>query len=306
MPNSTVSNSIFEKKFEVHRVAWELDEDVPLDSLKIRDTAQVRALSEVAPADQVNLYAIQMAAGEVFPPIVLWQDVVIDGNTRLRAAGKAGLASLPAYRLACRNESHAKQIAASLNQTNGRQLNTMEARMSALLMLADGYSDAFIARELGMDASKVRRWRREEDVREHADRVGVTEQLANVAATTRAKLADISHDAPFRALVDALDTYAVPTDDVNEVLDEVRRAPSDDVAVQLIEERTEGWQPRGERRPGKGPRVTAREANRSISALTKHPLSYWVDVTVRDEQLPRWRELADLAAAVIAEYERLA
>jgi hypothetical protein len=299
------SNATFEAKFTAHSATWTLDPDVPLDSMKLRDTVQVRSLSDIAPADQVNLYAIQMNAGEVFPPVVLWGDVIIDGNTRIHAARKAGIASLPAYRISCRNESHARQIAASLNQTNGRRLNPAESRHSAVSMMTDGYSDAFVARELGVEASKVRRWRKDEDGREHAERLGLGEQYAELAATTRAKVADISHDAPFRALVEALTAYDVPTSDLNELLNDIKKAPTDDDAVRMIEERCEDLPPSGTRRSGRGPRVTAKEANRSIGALIKHDVSYWVDLTVAEDVRPKWEALAELAASVLAEYHRL-
>lgn len=298
----SLRHAAYEAKFKAFGVTFTLDPDVPLDSIRITEKTQVRSASQLAPQDQVNLYAIQMAAGEVFPPVVIWNNLLLDGNTRLHAERKAGHASTAAYRVECRNEDHAKDLAAAINQTNGRRLNPEEARNRAVSMLDSGYSDAFIARELGMEATKVRRWRREEDARLHAERLDLATPFSTISATNRAKLADISHDGPFKAIVTALSTYDVPSRDFNEMVEATRKASSDDEAIKLVEERTENYEPRGTRRYGRGPKVTAREAYRGIGMLTNHPVSYWVDLTEKETAVEKWQSLVKLAQGVLQAY----
>ena len=109
----------------------------------------------------------------------------------------------------------------------------------------------------------------------------------------------------YKRLVEALHEFDVPTKDVNEVLDEIKKAPSDEDAVASIEVRKDDWDPKGTRKPGRGPKVTAREANRSIGALLNKDVSYWVDMTAVDDVLPKWEAMLNLANQVIAEYRRL-
>lgn len=302
-PVATITNPLYESKFKAFGVSWTLDDDVLLDSIKQNETTQVRFASEIAPPAQVTLYAVQMEAGETFPPVVLWNGFLIDGNTRIHAMRKAKMASTPAYRIDCRNERQAKQIAAALNQTNGRRLNGDEARRQAVSMMDDGYSDAFVARELGVDATKVRRWRRDQEVVQRADRLGLGTRITEEGLTTRAKLADITHDAPFAAVVEALSTFDVSTDDLNKLINDVKKAQSDDDAVSIVRSRSDDWEPKGTRRQG-GQRITAREAYRSITALTNKPVEYWVDLTEAEVALPKWETLERLAANVLAEYRR--
>jgi hypothetical protein len=247
-----------------------------------------------------------MQAGEEFPPVVLWNESLIDGNTRLHALRKAGRASTPAYRVDCKNERQAKQLAASLNQTNGRRLNPEEARLQAVTMLDDGYADSFVARELGIEPSKVRRWRKETEAVERAERLGLADRVKEISATDRAKLAEITHDAPFQAAVKAFTTYDVPSAEVKEIFATIKKASSDEDAVALVESRAEVWEPRGIRRQGRGPRVVAREAYKSIGALTKHDAAYWVDMTEMQTALPKWEALLVLAQSVLVEYSKAA
>jgi hypothetical protein len=310
MAISTVTDGrspLYESKFLAHQVEWEYDADVPLDSMVLREGTQVRQLTDIAPSGQVSLYAVQMDAGEQFPAVILWQDIIIDGNTRIHAARKIERVALPAYRIKCRNERHARQVGAAINQTNGRRLALDEARTAAADMSMDGFSDAFIARELGLDATKVRRWRQVQDATDRADKLGLGDKAAAISSTNLAKLAQVTHDAPFQALVETVADYAVDNAQITELLSETREAASDEAAVSIILEAREQLASRSDRRASQLTlRVTAREANKSISSLVKHDASYWVDATVIEDQAPRWRELLALAQAVVAEYDRLA
>lgn len=301
---SVLSNSLYEAKFATHGVKFELDENVKLDSMRTQPTAQVRSGSEVAPKAQVDLYAIQMEAGETFPPITLWHNIVIDGNTRIAAARKARIDSLPAYRIECRNQEHAKDVAAAINNTNGRRLSPEESRSAAISMMDRGQADTFVARELGMEPSRVRRWRKVDDTRKHAERLEISTGLDAISDTNQARIAEVAHDAPFQALVEVMNERVVPTKEFAETLDEVKKASSDAVAVSGLRERAESWEPRAGLPANRvSHAVTARNAYRGIGALVNHPVDYWVDMTVADEALPKWESVLDLAAAVVAEYK---
>lgn len=302
---SSLNHEPFERKFRLHKIEFELVADFQLDDMKKRESVQVRTHSPIAPAAQVGKYAIGMQAGEEYPPVVLWGDIIIDGNTRIAAARKIGRNSLPAYILKCRNERQAIEIGASLNNLNGRSMSDIESFQAAEAFIADGMRDDFIARELQVNVTKVRRWRQEKETWERAERLGIADQVRDLTAGRRQALSTITHDEPFRETVAALDGRNPTNEQFKELLDAVRTASSDSDAVAQVRYAADDWEPAGKYRTGQGPASTAKTANRSIGSLIKHDPSYWVDATLADEQLPKWEALAALAQHVVEEYRRL-
>lgn len=296
----------FERKFELHGIRWELIDAFSLDAMKKRDSIQVRSHSPIAPIDQVNRYVMAMQSGQDFPPVVLWGDLIIDGNTRIAAARRLGLTHFPAYRVQCKNERVAIILGAALNQINGRPLTDTEARESALLMMDDGYSDEYIAREVQIHAGKVRRWRREEDTSRRAEKLGIEDQVSKLSGNRRQKLSTVTHEAPFVELISALNEREPSGDQFNAVIDSVMKAPSDEAAVEIVRTQVEDWEPLGKFRPGKVGASTAKRANAPIASLLKNSASFYVDMTLADEQIPKWERLQDLVENVLSEYRRLA
>jgi ParB-like chromosome segregation protein Spo0J len=300
-----VNHEPFERKFDLHNVKYELVGDVPLDSMEKRESSQVRSHSPIAPAQQVERYRMAMAAGQTFPPVVLWGNVILDGNTRIAAARKHGVTSLPAYRVSCRNERQALILAAALNQLNGRPLTDEEAREAAERMMDDGMKDEYIAREVQVNAAKVRRWRKERATNERADRLGVADEIAALSASQRQKLAGITHERPFAEIAKAMADRQPSAEQFKQLVADVQSAPSDDAAVEAITDAAADWEPAGKYPRGQAGHSTAKDANRSIGALLKHDAAYYVDLALTDEQLPKWEQLQLLAGQVIDEYRRL-
>ena len=300
-----VNHEPYERKFALHNVKFELRDDVPLDSMQKRENVQVRRHSEIAPRPQVERYAIAMKAGQDFPPITLWGSVILDGNTRIAAARLNGLTGLPAYIVQCRNERQAIILGAALNQMNGRNLTEQEAAEAAEEMMADGMADEYIAREVQVSAAKVRRWRLERTAVDRATRVGLGAEIDALSAARKQKLAPITHEEPFKALVNALAEHNPSGPQFAEVIEQVTTASSDEVAVRVVQEAVESWEPAGIHRAGQAGTVTARKANAPIGSLLKHDPAYYVDLNVADTQIPKWEQLHTLAVQVLDEYRRL-
>lgn len=301
----SLNHTPFERKFELHNVKYELVEEVLLDSITKRESVQVRRHSMLAPPVQVQRYAMAMQAGQEFPPIVLWGDVILDGNTRVAAARQMGRTSIPAYRVQCRNERQAIILGAALNQLNGRSLTEEEAREAAEEMLDDGMTDQYIAREVQVSAAKVRRWRLERSVMDRAATFGVAAEVDSLSKSRRQQLVPVTHERPFKELVGALVDHNPSNAQLKHVLAEIESAPSDDAAVQTIRDAVDGWEPVGKYRDGQAAASTARKANAPIGALLKHDAAFYVDATLADDQLPKWESLAALAASVVEEYRRV-
>jgi hypothetical protein len=303
--NTIIRDERSETIFRAHGVDYELLDNVPLDDIQLVTAAQVRGDSEIAPQDQVNLYTVQMAAGVQFPPVVLWNKILIDGNTRIAAAEKAGRPGLPAYRVQLNNQEQAKDLAAGLNQINGRRLARTEAHKRAIHMMDSGYRDAFIAQQLGYEPSKVRRWRQQNIAEEKARALDVAEQLDQLSPTNRAKVSTVTHDKPFAALVTAMAEREVPTTEVPKLIERVKNATSDDDAVEQVHQGTADLPRRGAgQRPGHQRKIVARDAYRAIGALLAHPAEHWVDLGIVAEATPRWEQLRALADQVLTQYEQ--
>ena len=77
-----------------------------------------------------------MRNGAMFPPILLMApDLLIDGNTRLKAAQRIGRQTFPAIIVDTKTRDMALILAASLNQMGGERLTPEEAHEAAMRMM---------------------------------------------------------------------------------------------------------------------------------------------------------------------------
>jgi ParB/Sulfiredoxin domain len=106
-------------KLREWNLVYEIVPDFPLSRIRRDDQSQVRQLAHIAPALRVEEYAQQMRNGAMFPPILLMTpDLLIDGNTRLKAAQRIGRQSFPAIVVDTKTRDMALILAASLNQVS--------------------------------------------------------------------------------------------------------------------------------------------------------------------------------------------
>ena len=155
---------------EAKLVEWGIhytyDPSMPIAELKRVGETQVRILEHQYDKDAVERYATFMRQGIVFPPIVLLRDdIILDGNTRIAAAKSAGVKVLPAFKCDFPNPDLAVAFAGAMNQMNGRSLSPDEARHQAEVLMRYGHEDDSIARELGYGRTQINNWRREREAR---------------------------------------------------------------------------------------------------------------------------------------------
>jgi ParB-like chromosome segregation protein Spo0J len=294
----------YESKFREWNLKFRLIESFDLDTVRIVREAQVRGVNTIAPREQVERYVLQMKGGAEFPPIVLWTGTLIDGNTRVAACRKLGQGTFPAYEVELPNLDMARMLGAALNQLGGQSLRPDEARAAALMSLDAGWTDTQIHREYGVAVATVRGWRMQRQAEERAERLGIGDVLGELSRKKQQQVAKVTHDEPFKLLVEELQRGRPDDRDTKEVVAAVLEATSDDVAVSVIAEAAADWTPIGPD-PGSVPPSPAREAKKFLGGLVKHPASHWVDVRHVDDLLPKWEQLAEIAAQVVAEYRRL-
>lgn len=292
-----------EAKLKEWGLVYTVEREFPIADVTIKAEAQVRDREHLAPKDRVAEYFMQMKNGAVFPPILLRVpgNSLIDGNTRIAAAKRAGRKTLPAILVDTKTEDMAKILAASVNQMGGERLSASEAHEAALLMWGAGYPDAAVAREVGRDLSQVRKWRDQRDALKRADELGLTKAAALLSGTTVSALASIRLDEPFKAMTQLLSEVR-PTEKASKAMvAQVVEASSEAVALKVIDDLRQELAP-----AGPPPRAATRSerplANAAVGTLLKFEgrPSAVVDPRKAQEELERWQRLARVVNDVIA------
>lgn len=286
-------------------VSFQLQDEYPLMRLKIANETQARSTEHRAPGQSVDEYATHMRHGAQFPPIVVATNgMLIDGNTRQGAAERTGRTSFPAYVVKLPNLELGALIAAAINQTNGRRLESGELVAIAERYQDIGYADEAIARELGCSISHVRNVRRERAYREAAERVGVADR--KIAKPLQRTLSAISHDEPLRAVVELVSDANPSAKDASALVEEVNKTRSDAEAVALVNAKRAEWAPAGPppRRTASG--TKAAKALKAVKALNElvNDAPEQV-VTAGDDRAihaAAWRELEGKVVRVVALY----
>jgi len=291
-----------EAKLREWGLPYSIDTEFPLDRLEFREKTQAREQGHIAPSARVEEYAQQMRNGAVFPPIIIRRpNVLVDGNTRRAAAKRVHRKTFPAIIVDTKTDDVAKILAASLNQMGGERLTPGEAHEAAELMFAQRYPDSAIARELGRDMSQVRRWRNQRAVLERAEALGIGDKLATVPRTAVEPLAAVHLDRPFAALLDLFAAVRPKTAEVKEYIGEVQAQPSEDAQVAKVAELREELAPVGPP-PGGAARKNIRRARMvagNILGLRGQAETVF-DPAKHDEELARWREVAEVVEEILA------
>jgi ParB-like chromosome segregation protein Spo0J len=285
-------------------IPYELKE-FELAEIRTLDGAQVRDLGHIAPSEGVEEYATQMKAGAAFPPIVVMKpNILIDGNTRLAAAHHLKLETFPAYVIDVPTIDFAKAVAGALNQLNGRRLTSSEAHGVAMTMLRElKFTDEQVAANVGRSAQMVRTWRLQAETENRGKRLGLGEPLEQVSQNQRVRLASISHDAPFGELLKLVSEVKVPNAELNRVVKEVKKAPSDADALEVVAKARREWKQIGPEPRSAQVNKTARRARMVIpQLLNMNPVDVFDPERVEEDRA-MWDKLRQLTEAVAKVFE---
>jgi ParB-like chromosome segregation protein Spo0J len=300
----TIRSVQYESLFKAWNLTFRYAEAVSLADIHLLAGAQVRDLENRAIPENVEQFALQMKAGAQFPPIIVWENNVIDGNTRLAAAHKLDRASIGVYYLTLPDVKMAKALAAAINQLGGQRLTPVEIRQQAINLMELDFTDARISQHLGCTAEAARQWRKLVEVSERAERTGVTDKITPLSKNHKMALGQVKHDQPFAELVKAAADGRPDAKAVKEVVARIADATSDDAALAVVTDARNEWVPIGPE-PGKT-RVNkaAQQARMHMGGLLKHHAEDLVDPAKVESDLPKWKQLADLAAKVLELYAR--
>jgi ParB-like chromosome segregation protein Spo0J len=288
-------------KLREWNLAYEIMPAFPLTDIRRDESSQVRQLAHIAPALRVEEYAQQMRNGAMFPPILLMApDLLIDGNTRLKAALRIGRQTFPVIVVDTKTRDMALILAASLNQMGGERLTPEEAHEAALRMMRSNYPDAAIARELGRDIVQVRRWRTQRDVELRAESLGLADQVKLIPRGTLGALAGVAHEEPFVETARLLAEVRPVEKQAREIIAEVQQAPSDQAALEVVARYRDDLAP-----SGPPPRSAARSdmpvVRAAIANIVNHEsnLDTVINRGQQEAERERWTKLQEVVAKAL-------
>jgi hypothetical protein len=302
-----IHNAQAEAVFNRWGLTFELIPDFRIADIQDIAGQQVRFRANIANRDVVEEYFEQYKAGASFPPVVLAHPgTIIDGNTRLAMARKAGLETFPVYMVRVSSLDLAKALGAALNQIGGVRLTGDEAMQAAIDMMGENlnFTDGQIAQATGKAPWQVKQWRLEQAAALHAQRTNVV--LDSVPKAQHKTLAKIIQDAPFAEAVKLAGSRRLPNAVVRTMVEEIGKAPSEQEALAVIDAVAVD-------NPAGGPDRVAVVRNQKAARMRmvlpqvvnmRPPEElYEADKATEDEKL--WREVRRVAENQLDYYQRM-
>lgn len=306
VPHSASSVQI-EERLAARHIDCRFEPNYSIDAIVDAEGHQVRLIEHRAPTEMVTRYAQQMKAGAVFPAIVLNErGELIDGNTRRRAAVKAGRSTVPAY--ICRDLTplQARALSVELNQANGLPMDEKELHAYVRSAVLEGQTlDAKTwSRITGVRPSKLERWKAQAQFEQRAKQCGVRE--ADVAVLSESVQAALNSIRLVPVLIEATSVAAaarMPLSAVRKMVSEINAATSEAAALEVVAEERAA---RADdiRAIASGFAARRRVGQRSqmhIAALLKFEVDDLLEVPPenREQTIARLLELRDHAARAI-------
>lgn len=234
-------------------IAFELV-DLDLDRIDAKASTTNQARDLPVDPDLVDRYAADMAAGDVFPPVVARtrarssKVVLVGGNHRHHAAAKAKVDSLPAYLIDVEPEM-ALRLAIEDNRRHGKQCSTDEAVGHALHLIALGVTIADAARTAGVSPALITQRQASAEANKRAADLGVI-GIEALPVAVRYQLSQIQADPVFTAAAQSAVDHQMTGPQVTEMRKEISKARSERDALRAVGEHTEAAQDAAQQRAG--------------------------------------------------------
>lgn len=296
-----------EERLAARHIDYRFEPNFSIDAIVEAEGHQVRLIEHRAPAEMVTRYAQQMKAGAVFPAIVVNErGELIDGNTRRRAAQKAGRSTIPAY--ICRDLSRlqARALSVELNQANGLAMDEKELRAYVRSAVLEGQTldTKTCARITGVQPSKLERWKAHAQFEQRAKRVGIRDtDVALLPEGVQAALNSIRLVPVLKEAAAVAAAARMPIAAVRSLVTRVNAATSEAAALAVVAEERDA---RADdiRAIASGFAARRRAGHRSrmhIAALLNVSIDDLLEVPAesREETIARLRELRDHAERAI-------
>jgi ParB-like chromosome segregation protein Spo0J len=278
--------------------------------IRSADWAQVRMGANVFDSETVGEFRTHMAHGAVFPPLILWDKVIVDGNHRFPAAKGLKRKTIAVFTVNFNSVDIARAFAAAVNMTNGRRLAVDEAAGIALTMLGQGMTPDSVAREIGRSRTFVQSVQRRN---EFAARAEALPEIARIMrekplpVTTRERLAQVKHEPVFAEAVKlAADVRATPKV-AAEIVEAAASGKSDADAITAIRAKRAELAPQGPSPQRVIIPESVRSCRRSMGLMLKFranppALLDKASGEAQEKAAGQWAQLRDLATEMLKLY----
>lgn len=222
---------------------WKFDYEYPLPDLERR--LQIRSEDHYAPAAKVAELRAVMKRGDKLPPIVVTKDGhIVDGNTRVTAAGKNGYPHIQALVLDVKaegaKESESRRLwtlGAAFNARHGKGIDREELRKAVEQIGSDpNYTATRIAALIGVTDSVVQSLLAEKRARDRAERLGIHTNGSVGAGRLRVlgRASESLNDEPFRELFSLVQDSGLDAADIRQVVTRAKETKSDEGALGVL------------------------------------------------------------------------
>lgn len=240
-------------------VAYTRNEQLPLDEIdgikSLTNQARVRPLDQPT----VERYALDLDAGDTFPPIIVWRRsptsklMLLGGNHRYAAHRRLERPTIDAYIVEC-DELTATRITYEDNRNHGLSLTQDERIAHATHLIDLGVKVAKAARIAGLSNNMISRAIAVTRTDRRALELGLNVQdFTKIPKTGRSRLGDIKPDNVFaEAAKVCIAAHATP-DEIYTLVTTINAAATINTALAVIDERRNRWAHRsGRGRKAKG------------------------------------------------------
>lgn len=225
--------------------AWRYLEEVDVPDRNHRH--QVRNEADLAPTEDVNLYAENMRQGDQFPPLIITSDGwLIDGNTRAEAVykltPKGKRPVFPAIVLEATYEGATQAtldrftvIGVAANNKHGKKMKAKDVETAIRTLMRDGVSQTDMARMLHVHVATVKNVQNAHKAAERLRDLGVDPTpLPRTTLAAMATQAGSMMDAPFREIGELATRSAMKAAEVTDLIREVNDVKSESSQMRIL------------------------------------------------------------------------
>jgi len=227
----------YEAKLDAAGITYRYVASVPLDD--ITRYADTQARLRIAGTPVVNQYAEKMKQGELFPPLIIWENdrsdyCLLDGNTREMAYRKRGQTHTDAYIVTnLQSDNEAIYVSSLFNAISGTPLAKDEIirAIRAAQQLTPPMKDTRIAKDLGVSPSRVSRITSVMRFDERSERLGLATELPE---DIKVILAPVTDDAVLADLHSLMLDADLKARDIKPIIKDIGEKGSEAERLQVV------------------------------------------------------------------------
>ncbi len=229
----------YENWLDQRGVKWEYDPAVVIADIVIDDETRMNIrLTTALDEEKVLTYMISLENGAEFPPLMLFRDAggdlrVVNGLHRLAAYDQSERKETDAYMLQTRDLLVIDTLRRSVNTIEGLASSREASILHALHLIEHGYQATDVARQLSLPYTMLKRRLELKVTGERLAEAGF--KPGDFGRESVMTIGRISRQAQFKRVAQLALDSRLSSDDLKRLAAEVREAPDDEAAMNVIE-----------------------------------------------------------------------